>query len=74
MKHSTEYPATILGVKRGLRAIDCSQNRAAQKTEQSPALVSMVLSKKAKSQPCLDKLAAFINAQIATAPPLVKAS
>jgi len=72
MANSVEYPATRSGVKRGLRALDCSQNRAALDTEQSPALVSMVLSKKAKSQPCLDKLAAYINRQIALA--LVKAS
>lgn len=65
MKPSTEYPATIAGVKRGLRALACSQNRAALDTEQSPALVSMVLSKKARSQPCLDRLAAYINRQLA---------
>ena len=76
MKPSTEYPATIPGVKRGLRALECSQNRAAIDTGQSPALVSMVLGKKAKSQPCLDKLAAYINGRIAAAAPasLVQAS
>ena len=61
MKRSTEYPATITGVKRGLRAAGCSQNRAAAATSQSPALVSMVLSGQAKSAPCLQKLAEYIN-------------
>jgi hypothetical protein len=55
-----EYAATTSGVKRGLRAAGLSQRRAALATSQSPALVSMVLAKKAKSQPCLDKLAALI--------------
>ena len=60
MKHSGEYPATPSGVKRGLKAIRYSQNRAARETGQSPALVSMVLNRKTLSQPCLDKLAALI--------------
>jgi len=59
-KPSTEYPATITGVKRGLKAIGYSQNRGAKETDQSAALVSMVLAKKVKSQPCLNKLAALI--------------
>jgi len=63
VKHSTEYKATIAQVKRGLQRIRSSQNRAALATNQSAALVSMVLSRKVKSQPCLDKLAAFINAE-----------
>jgi hypothetical protein len=62
-KRSTEYRATIAQVKRGLQRIGSSQNRAARATAQSAALVSMVLSRKVKSQPCLDKLAAFINAE-----------
>lgn len=74
MKPSTEYPATIAGVKRGLRAIGCSQNRAAVETRQSPALVSMVLSKKAKSDPCLKKLAGYINAKLAELETAAKAS
>jgi len=60
MKHSTEYVATPASVKRGLRRIQYTQLRAARATEQSPALVSMVLSGKVKSQPCLDKLASLI--------------
>lgn len=43
-----------------------SQNRAAQATGQSPALVSMVLNRRIKSQPCLDKLAAFITVELTT--------
>jgi hypothetical protein len=63
-KPSVEYHATIPGVKRGLKAIGYTQSRGALETGQSPALVSMVLAKKVKSQPCLDKLAALIaNAQ-----------
>lgn len=54
--HSIEYPKTVPGIKRGLRAIGYSQSRAATETDQSPALVSMVLAKKARSQPCLDRL------------------
>jgi len=69
MKYSVEYPATRTGVKRGLRARKVSQNRAAIETAQSPALVSMVLSGKARSQPCLDKLAAFINRGLRTDTP-----
>lgn len=65
MARSVEYPATIIGVKRGLRAIGYTQDRSAKETVQSPALVSMVLAKKAKSQPCLDKLAALIAERIA---------
>lgn len=67
MKHSScsgEYPATVPGVKRGLKVARCSQRKAALGTDQSPALVSMVLSRQMKSQPCLDKLAAFINALV----------
>jgi hypothetical protein len=63
---SVEYPATIPGVKRGLKAISYSQGRGADETAQSRALVSMVLNRKAKSQPCLDKLAALINRVVAT--------
>jgi hypothetical protein len=59
---SIEYPATVAGVKRGLKAKACSQGRAADDTGQSRSLVSMVLSRKATSQPCLDKLAAFVTA------------
>lgn len=59
---SGEYPATVPGVKRGLKVARCSQRRAALGTDQSPSLVSMVLSRQMKSQPCLDKLAAFVNA------------
>lgn len=58
---SVEYPATVTGVKRGLKAIGYSQGRAADETGRSRALVSMVLTKKAKSQPCLDDLAGLIN-------------
>lgn len=60
MQPSPEYSATVPGVKRGLKRIGASQNRGASATGQSPALVSMVLNRKMKSQPCLDKLAAFI--------------
>jgi hypothetical protein len=58
--HSVEYPATVSEVKRGLKAIGYSQRRAAMATAQSTALVSMVLAKKVKSQPCLDRLAGLI--------------
>lgn len=58
---SVEYAATVPGVKRGLKAARLSQRKAALATDQSPALVSMVLSKNATSQPCLDKLAALIK-------------
>jgi hypothetical protein len=61
---SVEYPATVPGVKRGLKAIGYSQKRGAEETDQSPALVSMVLAKKAKSQPCLDRLAALIASKV----------
>lgn len=63
---SVEYPATVPGVKRGLKAIGYSQGRAADQTEQSRALVSMVLNRKAKSQPCLDRLAGLINDVVAS--------
>lgn len=59
---SVEYPATVPGVKRGLKAKGCSQRKAALGTKRSVALVSMVLAGKAKSQPCLDDLAAYVNA------------
>lgn len=59
---SGEYDATVPGVKRGLKAKRCSQRRAALGTGQSVALVSMVLARKMKSQPCLDKLAGYVNA------------
>ena len=61
----TSYPATVSGVRLGLKAIGCTQTEGARQTQQSEALVSMVLTKKARSQPCLDKLAAYINAQLA---------
>lgn len=59
---SVEYSATVSGVKRGLKAKRCSQKQAALATGNSPALVSMVLAKKARSQPCLDELARYLNA------------
>ena len=66
---SIEYPATVTGVKRGLRVIGYTQMRAAEETEQSPALVSMTLTRKAKSQPCLDKLANLIALRLAEVTP-----
>ena len=59
---SGESPTTPAGIKRALRAAGYSQRRAALETGQSPALVSMVLARKVKSRPCLDKLAAIIAA------------
>ena len=69
MKHSTEYVPTRSSVKRGLRSIGYTQRRAARETEQSPALVSMVLAGKAKSEPCLLKLAELIARITAGAAP-----
>lgn len=63
MSHSGECKPTAGQVKRGLRRIGYSQARAARETEQSQALVSMVLNCQMKSQPCLAKLAALINSQ-----------
>lgn len=60
MKPSTEYAPTVRQVKRGLQSISYTQDRAARETGQSAALVSMVLAKKVKSRPCLEKLAALI--------------
>ena len=74
MHPSIEYPATIDGVKDVLRALDCSQNRTAADTNQSPALVSMVLSGKAKSDPCLKRLAKYINRRIRKLRTLARAS
>jgi hypothetical protein len=71
---SIEYPATVAGVKRGLKAIGYSQGRAADETDQSRSLVCMVLSKTAKSQPCLDKLAALIARGLRTTAVAEKAS
>jgi hypothetical protein len=71
---SIEYPKTPAGIKTGLRAIGYSQYRAARETEQSPALVSMVLAKKAKSRPCLQKLAALIAAKLKEAPERISVS
>ena len=61
MKHSTEYVATPAGVKRGLKRIGYTQLAAARAIGQSPALVSMVLRGKVKSQRCLDKLDGLIS-------------
>ena len=61
MKHSVEYVATPAGVKRGLQRIRYTQLAAARAIGQSPALVSMVLRSKVKSQRCLDKLAELIT-------------
>lgn len=71
MEHSAKYPATVLGVKRGLKALKRSQRQGARATGRSVALVSLVLSKKVTSQPCLDDLAAWLNDG---APLAVKAS
>jgi len=73
MGTSTEYPATVSGVKRGLRALEMTQGAAAEQIEKSPAMVSMVLAKKAKSQPVLDLLAALIRRELGRRA-LVKAS
>ena len=62
MKHSTESIATPAQMRRGLRRIGMTQLAAARAIGQSPALVSMVLRSKVKSQRCLDKLAALIRA------------
>jgi hypothetical protein len=69
MTRSTEYAPTVAAVKRGLRAIGYTQDRAARETEQSPALVSMVLNRKVKSKPCLQKLAGLIKAKSAEPEP-----
>jgi hypothetical protein len=60
MERSTEYLATPARVKPGLRRIHYTQLAAARAIGQSPALVSMVLRGRVKSQRCLDKLAALI--------------
>jgi transcriptional regulator with XRE-family HTH domain len=64
MSHSTEYPATVSGVKRGLRALGLTQSEAAERIGKSPAMVSMVLAKKAKSDPLLKMLAALIQREL----------
>lgn len=69
MNHSTEYRPTPFQVKRALRALKITQTEAARATRQSNALVSMVLNRKALSQPCLEKLAAFIASRRAPATP-----
>jgi hypothetical protein len=60
MSHSTEVMSPEV-VKTGLVELGITQDRAARKTRQSPALVSMVLSGKARSQPCLRKLSRLIE-------------
>ncbi len=64
MVSSIEYPATRAAVKRGLKRIGYSQLQAARATQQSPALVSMILAGKAQSRPCLEKLARLIAEQL----------
>ena len=64
MKRSPEYPPTVAGVKRGLKAVNYSQRRAALETDQSPSLVSMVLNRQMKSQPCLNRLHALITSKL----------
>lgn len=73
MKSLAKYPATVAGVKRGLRQLRRSQNQAAAAVGKSPGLVSQVLgpSHMTKSQPLLDALAAWLNDG---APLVVKAS
>jgi predicted transcriptional regulator len=61
MKNSIEPTATPARVTRGLRQIRYTQLAAARAIGQSPALVSMVLRGKVKSQRCLDKLAQLIK-------------
>ncbi len=61
--YSAKYPATRTGVKRGLRVLRISQALGAKAIGKSEALVSLVLAGKVVSQPCLDKLAAYIAAQ-----------
>lgn len=61
MTRSTEYVATPAGVKRSLKRIGYTQLAASRAIGQSPALVSMVLRGKVKSQRCLDKLDALIR-------------
>jgi hypothetical protein len=58
--HSVEYPKTPGHIKRRLRALRVTQSQAALAIGKSPAMVSMVLNRKAKSQPILDQLGAFI--------------
>jgi transcriptional regulator with XRE-family HTH domain len=48
-------------IRRELQRLGVSQARAAKATGQSPALVSMVLRGKIKSQPCLDRLRNLIT-------------
>ena len=55
-----EYPKTIPQIKRGLRYLKVSQNKVALILGKSSAMISMVLNRKAKSQPILDGLAEFI--------------
>lgn len=47
-------------VKAALEELEITQDRAARRTRQSPALVSMVLGGKARSEPCLRKLSRLI--------------
>jgi hypothetical protein len=64
-EHSAEYHKTPADCKRGLRAIGWSQRRAAVAIGKSPAMVSMVLARQAKSQIVLDRLHALIVRELA---------
>jgi transcriptional regulator with XRE-family HTH domain len=61
--HSTEdlRPARI---KAALLALGITQARAARRTRQSPALVSMVLNGRVRSAPCLRRLRRLIAREL----------
>lgn len=52
-------------VKHGLRKVRLSQAEGARRIGKSEAMVSMVLNKKAKSQPILDALGKLIRDRLA---------
>lgn len=60
MTGSTEAPDPK-AVKTALTELGITQERAAKRTRQSTGLVSMVLSGKARSAPCLRKLSRLIQ-------------
>lgn len=63
IERSTEYHLTPGAVKRQLARLKLSQREAARLTGLNPAMVSMVLNRRARSMPCLKKLTALIQAR-----------
>jgi transcriptional regulator with XRE-family HTH domain len=64
MRRSTELTPTH--IKAALLALGITQSRAARRTQQSPALVSMVLNGRVRSAPCLRRLRRLIARELRT--------